>query len=153
MKKNIRFITLILIILFGLISTSYAWNFHQTKVIESTNMRVKVTNLIVKSKFDSFWQGQMYKDREDFENTSQSLRVEYFVAILYTLTDKLQKSGEATLIFYEIIPAEDRVFIYNKLNELERTKYFDDLEDNQKEYILSIKKNLKRLSHSTKHGD
>lgn len=152
-KSYIRFIALILVIFFSIVSALYIPAFYQTKVIESKSIRFKVANLIVTSKFNNFWQGQMYKDRYEVMKIEQSLRVEYFVAILYTLTDELQNNGEATLTFYEVVPAEDRIPLYNKLNELEKTKYFENLESHQQEYIHSIKEIIKLSSNMTNQAD
>lgn len=137
---------MILIILSTFLCSIYILSFNQTKVIETSYVRLKVTHLIIRSKVDNFWQGEMYANRNDIKNMPQNHRIDYFVAVLYTLTDKLQKSGEATLIYYEIIPYEDKIMLYEKLNELETTEYFKDLEIYEKDYIRSIKEVIKLSS-------
>ena len=145
-KLYVKAIFVILIIFSILLSSLCFISFSKTKVIDSTYVRLKVTQLVIRSKVDNFWQGQMYTDRDKIKNMPQEDRVEYFVAVLYTLTDKLQKSGEATLIYYEIIPYEDKIMLYEKLNELETTEYFKDLEIYEKDYIRSIKEVIKLSS-------
>ncbi len=145
-KFYIRAIFIILIVLSIFVSGLYITSFTKTKVIDSTYIRFKVTQLIIRSKVDNFWQGQMYADRDKIKNMPQEDRIEYFVAVLYALSDKLQQSGEATLIYYEIIPHEDKIILYEKLDELEATEDFKSLKDFEKAYIVGIKQSIKLLS-------
>lgn len=151
-KLYVKAIFVILIIFSILLSSLCFISFSKTKVIDSTYVRLKVTQLVIRSKVDNFWQGQMYTDRDKIKNMPQEDRVEYFVAVLYALPDKLQKSGEATLIYYEVIPHGDKTVLYEKLDELEATKDFRGLKDFEKSYIVGIKQTIKLSSMTKQEG-
>lgn len=132
----------ILIALLLLVFGKYISYFHKTKIINSNNIRFKVTNLLIRSKIDDFWSGQVYQQRNKIIDLPQHQRVEYFVAVLYTMTDDLQRSGEATLVYYELVPNQDKPILFTKLNQLENTEYFNKMTATEKDYVIGMKETM-----------
>lgn len=146
-KKHIlKIVYLGLFILMLFISIFIIQIIKKVEFVSSNEVRLKIIRTVFLSKIKPFWYNQFYEDQQWLDTQNIDNRTDYFAGTLYVLSNKLEKSGEANLFLYDVILPKDRSCLYQKLEKLETTNFYQKIDKTGRDYIHEVKENLVLLS-------
>lgn len=143
MKNKIKTMSLLLIMMIGIWIGSTpnfkSQSVYQAKYPYYNFLRVKIAKLTIASKYKTYWYNDICDKQNNLNEMKQSQRLDYYIAILIKLSDKLVKSGEGGLIYYECILEEDKLPLSLRLDDFVTTKLYSNINDDAKDFIKFVR--------------